>query len=284
MIFNTYVVEGATTEVTLCPIGDIQWAGDRRDLAFDMLRRHIDLCLQQVNPLFLGMGDYVDFASPSNRQALRQAPIYDTARRVINDAAAQLADEVYELILKPTKGMWVGLHSGHHLYPLFSGGNTDIRLCEMLDAAYLGPAKAITFIDFKDKTHTQTVTLYSEHGDGYGKKATRPLDMLEALSAHYETVDIFCMGHHTKKGKADGVRMAPIRPKRGSPRLKHRELHYVATGGWTKGYRENTITYVEQRGYSPVQLGAPLIHIRPHWRNSTSLGTSVWEPGIRVEV
>ena len=96
--------------VVVAPLGDIQWSGLRGSTARDHLRRHIDRCLK-LNAYFIGMGDYIDFASPSNRARLKNAMLYDTAMEVIEDAAGSLVDEVFEKFLKPTVGRWIG-HTG----------------------------------------------------------------------------------------------------------------------------------------------------------------------------
>ena len=106
--------KSAITAVTICPIGDLQWAGDEKDLAYDHLNEHIAGALKRPNPLFIGMGDYIDFASPSNRERLEQARLYDTAVKVISAATKDLVDEVYDKVLKPTTGKWIGLTQGHH--------------------------------------------------------------------------------------------------------------------------------------------------------------------------
>ena len=51
-------------EFILMPIGDIQYTGTRYDTAdIDRLKRHIEWGITH-DAWFLGMGDYIDFASP----------------------------------------------------------------------------------------------------------------------------------------------------------------------------------------------------------------------------
>ncbi len=283
MIFSRYAVEGVTTPVTICPIGDIQWNGDRDEIAYDQLREHITRCMQLPNPLFVGMGDYVDFASPSNRAAIAAARLYQGPRKALDDKALDLTTGVYDEILQPTRGRWLGMVSGHHLYPLITGGNTDIRLAELLEAPYLGTGIAVIRLEFREKHHRQVIQLWVAHGKGYGRKASRPVDMLEGLAADWEEIDVFLMGHHTKKAKADKNKLVPLWPKRGEPRLQHRAVHLVGTGGWSKGYVLGQPTYVEDMLLAPVVLGAPIIHVRPRWRSVRELDSDVWDANITVE-
>lgn len=282
MILSQHVVKGTTTPVTICPLGDIQWAGRESDLAFDHIQAHIERCLSLPNPLFIGMGDYVDFASPSNREALAKAPIYDTARRVVDDAAKALADEVYEKILKPTRGKWLGLLSGHHYYPLKSGGTTDMYLASKLDAEFLDVCAVIN-LTFTDKTHHQSILLYTHHGCGDSVFPHGPLNKLYRVAPNWG-VDIFLMGHQTKKAVGEFDYIEAVFPHKGKPHLSHKTRHLVGTGGWTKGYQDGQTTYVERGMLPPVALGQPLIHVRPVWRRSQTVGGQVWDSKVTVEV
>src|SRR5207245_1251726 len=113
-------------------IGDIQWHGDKNAVALDVLNRTIADALEYEKQgyvvKFIGMGDMTDFASPSNRQRLQAAALYDNAYDVIEQKAIELTREIYDLALKPTKGKWLGLVEGHHLLDLKCGETTDMRL------------------------------------------------------------------------------------------------------------------------------------------------------------
>lgn len=282
MILSEHSVKGITTEVTICPLGDIQWAGRKSDVAFDHLQAHISRCLKHPNPLFVGMGDYIDFASPSNREAFRTSRLYDTARRVIDDKALDLTVEAYKLILEPTKGKWLGLLSGHHYFPLQTGGNTDMKLAEMLDAPYLGNC-ALIQIMFREPTHRFPLRVWAHHGCGGSVFPHGPLVKLYRVAPHWDA-DVFLMGHQPKKAVGEFDYIEPIFPSRGEPRLAHRTRHLVGTGGWAKGYQEGDKegTYVEKGMMGPVSLGQPLVHVRPSRRRQG--GSGIWEPNVSVEV
>lgn len=292
MIFHRINVEGPLTRVTICPLGDIQWNGEKESLAFGPLQRHIQLCLTMPNPIFLGMGDYIDFASPSNRAKLAGAQLYAGPRRVIDQAVHRLVDEAYHDILKPTKGMWGGLVSGHHLYPLQSGGNSDTKLCEYLEAPYLGFGGAIVQVQFSSparlKRRPEHINIWMHHGEGAGIKVTSALAKLENISVAYEDVDVFLMGHQTKKSTAPILRLRPEFEGMAGFRFTNRDVYLVTTGGWEKGYLPGTPknlvspSYVEQAIMTPTALGAALIHVRPYYHDSNN--HQEWRPNIRVEV
>src|SRR5262245_13070657 len=122
-------VKGVGKPIHVALLGDWQWSGKQGPTAKDTLHRFLDRCLE-LDAYYIGMGDYIDFASPGNRARLRQAGLHDTALDVIESKALDLTYEVYETFLRNTKGRWLGLVEGHHFSQLTTGDTTDMRLCQ----------------------------------------------------------------------------------------------------------------------------------------------------------
>lgn len=291
MILVEHVVKGTTRPITIAPLGDIQWNGVENEIAFSHLQEHIVKVESLPNPFYLGTGDYVDFASPSNREALTSVRLYDNARQAVSETALKLAEECYTRILKPTKGKWLGILSGHHYYPLLTGGTTDTYLATKLGAPFLGvdAIVRVTFVDSANGkvTHTEHIDIWCHHGEGSSKKPWGPLLKLADLALHWDC-DVFVLGHMTKKAKGDINRVYPVFNSRGA-RLAHKVIHLVGAGGWSKAFKvgDPAGTYVERGLLSPVALGAPIIHVRPKWRMTGEGGPhsnhQTWDPGITVE-
>lgn len=264
---------GRAKQIVIAPLGDIQWSGDHGSTARDHLRRHIDRALAH-DAWFLGMGDYTDFASPSNRARLAAANVYDTAQEVLEDAAANLVDEVYERFLKPTTGRWIGLLEGHHFYE-FGGRTSDMMLAEKLKTKHLGTS-CFVHIEPAD------VTLWAHHGMGGGVLPTASLNKLYHTSAGLHGADAYLIGHSTKEG---AVRLSRPFPRwdRDEPDLSHRDVVLVNTGGFSRSNvprsRRGGIPrgdYAEQGMMTPSPLTAPLVKIYP--------GEKRQEDKVRVEV
>ena len=274
MILKRHYLPPMVTEVTLCPLGDIQWIGEPGDVAFDSLQTHIAQCLQQPHPLFVGMGDYIDFASPSNREAIKAAGLYDNARTVIAKATRDLVDDVYERILKPTAGRWLGMVQGHHHFPLDDGVDSDEYLAQLLDSPWLAEFGLIKmrFADGYD------ITIGVFHGSGGSSVFPHGGLNKPFRFAPHVRLDLLLMGHTTKKAASEFSIMRFEAPEGGPDRLEHDECKLVNTGGWTKGYLDGKETYVSKAMLSPVVLGQPMIHIRPRFREG------LWEPRITAEV
>jgi len=262
----------ATTEVTICPLGDIQWAGDEEDLAYDSLLEHRDLCLRQPNPLFVGMGDYIDFASVSNRRALESDGLYDTAKEIIADASKHLCDDLLNRLLRETTGKWLGLTQGHHHHPVVVSKrkspeghdftlDSDVYLAKQLKAKYLDEFGFVRLT--WPKGGKLDVVVY--HGKSYSVFPWGPLQQMYRLMPGFHA-DLFLMGHQTKKG----VSVIPWIAQDGA-RTVGRNRYIVATGGFSPGYSVGSVdawgepggSYVEKKMLIPVALGAPLIMLRP---------------------
>ena len=265
------------TAVTLCPLGDIQWAGEEEDLAYDRLVVHVARCLKQPNPLFIGMGDYIDFASPSNRARLAEARLYDTARRVIADASKGLVDDLYARVLKPTVGRWLGLTQGHHHHPVTLGKgpsgekptlDSDVYLAQKLKAPYLDEFGFVRL----SWPNGETFDIVAFHGKGSSVFPWGPLNQLWRLVPNFQA-DLLLMGHQTKKAMAETDRL--VFPDTGTT-LRHKTIKMVGTGGWTKGYIAGRRTYVSALALSPVALGQPIIRLCP--------GGNPWDAEMTVEL
>lgn len=280
------------TPIVVAPIGDLQWAGRRGPTALDTLKRHIDRCLK-LNAYFIGMGDYTDFLSPSNRQRLRGAALYDTALDAIDDAALDLVQEIFHLALRPTKGRWLGMLEGHHFAALETGETTDQRLCQLLNARHLGTV-AYVRLQFDIGGTRSNVTLWAHHGVGGGQSRGAALNKLASIASGWEGADIFLMGHTNKVSHDKFPRPYPRWHGREAPDLVHRDIHLVNTGGFNKSYivgatqgRVPRDGYAAKGAMNPVSLCAPIIHITPRIGSKRTKAKGLqtaWEPEIRVEV
>ena len=257
-------------------LGDFQWAGKKANsTALGKLQECIEDALAAESHghevRFIGMGDYIDFASPSNRARLKSANLYDTATDVIDEKAMELTHEIYELALQKTRGKWLGLVEGHHFHEMKDGTTTDMRLCEMLDAEFLGTTGLLK-VAFQLKGGNRIpVVLWVHHGTGSGQTGYYPLTRLEKKSAEWEQVDVFAMGHTTKLVTEFQNKVYP----RWSPALDlaHRKVILIGTGGYSKCYVEGAMQgriprggYAEQRMLNAAIIGSPVLHIRPRVR------------------
>ena len=263
------IINSKWEEMRVCYLGDFQWAGKKaHGTALSQLKETIAEANER-GAYFIGMGDYIDFLSPSNRQRLRAAALYDTAEDVIDEKSMELTQEIFDLALRPTVGRWLGMVEGHHFAQLKDGTTTDMRLCEMLKAPFLGTSGVIRINFKRTGTSAMAVTLWVHHGHGNGQTNYYPLARLERFAAGQETIDAFAIGHTTKMGHSLDNRMGY---RWGSQHGKayHRTIHYIGTGGYSRAYIEGAKQgrvprggYAEQGMMKPAVIGSPTLIIRP---------------------
>src|SRR2546428_8273751 len=264
----------------IIPIGDIQWAGkDHYSVSLSALREMVAKGLEYERlghtVKFLGMGDYIDYLSPSNRTKVDAAGLYDTAIDILDKVAFHLNDELVKEALKPTIGKWVGLIEGHHFKNLTTGSTSDMELCKLLKARFLGTSAVIRFkvqrsygTNIHQQHHTNFI-IWAHHGVGGGQTGYYPLLRLEKTSAKNEGIHAFLMGHTCKQAIESENKLEYHWPH-GKLDAEHRKVLLVGTGGYSKSYvlgsKQGNVArghYSEKGMMSPVVLGSPIIHVTP---------------------
>lgn len=278
-------------EILLMPVGDIQWAGDDSEIALGMLKRHIQWGVDK-GAYFVGMGDYIDTFSPSNRERLANANLYDTGKKAIDKMARNLVEEIYESALKPSKGRWLGLLEGHHFHEYQDGGTTDQHLADLLGAPALGSSAYIRLVFSRaaaTKASRDAILIWAHHGVGGGSSISAPINKLAPMIQGFKA-DIYIMGHFTSKDGKPIDYVEPLYPRGGgAPRLIYRTKLLACTGGFMKSYRAGSRygdkprgNYAEQKMLRPASLGGVLIKIRPRW--NTIDGLETWRPDLSIEL
>lgn len=252
-------------EAKIMPLGDVQLGAEGCDE--DRFKRHVEWGMKQ-DAYFLGMGDYVDVASPSNRLKIKQAALYDSVNEALEEQA-QVAIERFLKLVKGTEGRWLGLLSGHHYWEFQDGSTSDTRLAQAMKSAHLGSC-AFVRLQFAGRSSSKgglTCTIWCHHGQGGGIKQGAPLNKLENLIGAFDA-DIYLMAHMHKKvgGMIDQLYMTRQAPFK----LRHRTKLIAGTGGFLRGYLQGSKqgkvasgNYVEKAMMGPVALGGILIKVRP---------------------
>jgi hypothetical protein len=249
---------------TIVPVGDVQLMDPRvpeySTWAKKAFVRHMEqVQAEHPNPYYIGMGDYIDFMSPSNRESFKHAKVYDASRHWIEESGRILTDQFLE-VMAPfnTKGRWLGLLSGHHFVEFQDGTNSDQIIARELGAPYLGICGHVSLRlrDRADKTRG-TINIWSHHGSGARKYPASKL--LNDVVPYWPEGDLYLMGHMHESDASRVNRMVI----RGSEVVEHNALA-VVTGGWLKAYTEGVTGYIEARSGHPRAVGAPVIEVHPY--------------------
>ena len=251
--------------IRIIPIGDLQYDGTNRS-AWEDLEKLIKETAKSPDVYYIGMGDYLDVASPSNRANYKAMVKYDS----FNDALETQIEkhlEFVQKILEPTRGRWLGLLQGHHYWEFSTGGTSDERLATFLKAPFLGDCAMIQ-VEFQrtGKHRTPSFVLWCHHGEGGGD----PMSKLIKLSTAFEA-DLFLVGHNHVIASKRIERIQAIFGELGAePRLKFKNILLAATGSYLKGYMLNSKRdgrpqggYVEKAMMTPVALGNIVIQAIP---------------------
>lgn len=272
-------------ETLILPVGDIQLdpyvPGKPRWSDVKRLKDYIAWGVDH-NAYYIGMGDYVDVMSPSNRDKYKSAGFYDSVQDALEAKAVEVQEELHD-ILSPTRGRWLGLLEGHHFFPHDDGSTTDTRLAAFLGTSFLGTS-AMVEVKFEplEKHAPPAFTIWAHHGRAGGKLLATPLNQLESIMKSFEA-DVYLVGHHHKKvaGKYPLVK-AKFGAKGGKPTLVHRNRILASTGSYLKGYQEYSRRdgraqggYVEKGMMNPVALGGIVLIARPRYEDTKSWTASV---------
>ena len=247
-------------EVLLMPIGDVQAGVPACDI--DRLKRHIDWGLEH-GAYFLGMADYVDMASPSDRQRLRAADLYDvTTDAILNKAKAD--EEEFLKAVDGSAGRWLGLLQGHHYMAYPDGQTSDTNLAKALGAPFLGDCASLRVRITSGAVFVEAEIL-CHHGQGSSATEPGALSAVMKFGSGFGHHDIVLNGHHHKK-----VTTKKPRPYwNGAGELVSRNTVYAVTGSFLKGYlkcsqRDGRAggSYIERRQLAPVALGGVALWLR----------------------
>lgn len=259
-------------EIRILPICDIQFGAQGSDL--DRLARHLKWGVDN-DCYFLGLGDYVDVASPSNRQTLRSVLLYDSVREMMDQMGEKHLKDMQD-ILAPTRGRWLGLLTGHHVWEFEDGTNTDSRLAQFLGCPYLGDGAAVLLLKLRDARgrHASygTAKIWAHHGVGSAQRGVPPV--LYNVAQRF-LANAYLMGHQTRKA-ADKIPLINYEvTARGKIIESHTNRVLAVCGGFHRGYLVGQrgahglpkATYVEKGMMAPTALGGVMIWMRPKQAN-----------------
>ncbi|MCJ2530759.1 MAG: metallophosphoesterase [Candidatus Thermoplasmatota archaeon] len=256
-------------EVRIMFIQDIQYM-DEMDTDVSRLVKYLDWGLDH-DCYFLGLGDYIDAASPSSRAAILQlrAKAYDSVRQLIDMAAHDVLDELWE-VLEQTAGHWLGLLKGHHYYRFESGETSDSVLADRLRTSLLGNCAMLALKLGKGSwKRTPVARIWAHHGAGGGITPGSALNRLVRIAETFNA-DVYVIGHQHKTT----VALLPWLEEqvtRGKPGLVGSKRLLLSVGGFLRAYQEGRTDltgepsggYVERGMYLPHALGTAVVKLRP---------------------
>jgi len=263
-------------EVLVVCTGDWQldpvMRGRPRNADVPRLQRMLEWGLRN-DAYFIGLGDYSDAMSPSNRERWQHSNLYDSAQDAMEQAAERIQEELEE-ITAPTQGRWLGLVTGHHYHPYQDGSTTDSRLAAYLRAPHLGDSALVHMLLPTPGTGNKArpmVRLWAAHGNGSGQPGRALAKVANTGMQIVDNADAYVMGHFHKAEFTKVQRIGSYGGERGGqPRMMARDIAIACSGSFLRGYTEGSRrglvpsgSYVEKGLMSPSALGAVWLSFRP---------------------
>jgi hypothetical protein len=258
-LFTTQLVrytlpEGVDT-FKLIPFGDVHRDSDMH--AHRKWQEFLEYGESQKNALFLGMGDYCDGISTSERMVINNGGLHDTTRRSIANMY-QKATKTLVNELSFMRGRLIGLLGGNHYYEFGEGSTTDHVLADALGTRFLGVSSLIR-IAVKRPTGNTVVNfdIFAHHGKGGGSTAGGTFNTIEKMAATAEA-DLYLMGHDHKKGCVPGhtrIRLTSSPSSRTGLDIIEHTTWLGRTGSFLKAYEDGRVSYNVDAGRSACSLG-----------------------------
>ncbi len=257
-IFTTHCVDIQQKKpgdsFTLIPFSDVH--RDSPHCAVERWREDIEEWKKIKNALFIGLGDYTDFLSTSERQCVGRGDLHDSTKTSLDNLAKRRIKELAEE-LSFMKGRIIGLVNGNHYYQFENGMTGDHMLAELLGCKFLGVASFVRLsFELGQNTRKRTaIDLFCHHGAGSGQKPHTSLGAV-ARMAEWADADIVLQGHDHKRG---ALPLNPIltlsRNNNGQLHVKERQRWVGRTGSYLKAYVDGEANYNVDSGRGPCSLG-----------------------------
>ena len=248
------VVLAPVGRIMVAGLGDIQHGNEGADL--ELVRNHVTFLKETAKRtkshlIVVGVGDYVDVFSPSNRDAYNNAKIYRSPRKLVSEKVLiPLVEEVAE-VLKPIKDNIAFLLHGHHYAPIMtedSVTDTDKLLADMLGTTL----KSTGVVVLEIQQGKDVFRIVCMHGEGGGRTEEYGLRRLRDMLGGWTNIDAIIMGHtHVLSSLA----ICQIDAVREANQTNRRNIPILNTGSFLRAYVVGKQTYPEDYGMRPRALG-----------------------------
>lgn len=236
------------------PFGDVH--RDAPGFAHSEWKEFLSYAKAQKNAVFLGMGDYIDFASTSERTIIGDAKIHESTKATFKGIAdgitATLANELAFM-----RGRLLGMIGGNHYYQHENGETSDHVLAANLGAKFLGVCSLIR-LTLRTKRgkydFSRSIDIMAHHGRGGGNLAGSTFNTVEKMQ-NVMDADIYLMGHDHGKGCVPAKPRLRLTQGGGKLSVKERTPVLGRTGSFLKAYEPGMVNYNVDVCRSPSALG-----------------------------
>lgn len=216
-------------------------------------KEFLDYSKKQKNAVFLGMGDFTDGVSTSERIILSDHKLHDTTKRTIEDVYKGVTKTLINE-LSFMRGRCIGLLGGNHYYQHNNGDTTDHVLAAALGCKFLGVCSFIRLEISTGHKRFASLDIFAHHGKGGGGLPGSTFNTIEKMTQTADA-DIYLMGHDHKKGCVPSTPRLRLVKGRTTLNVKERCPWLGRTGSFLKAYENERVSYNVDACRSPASLG-----------------------------
>jgi Icc-related predicted phosphoesterase len=275
---NVHSLSLKTEENQVALLSDIHWDNPKCDR--EMLKRHLDYCLEQNIPIFIN-GDF--FCCMQGRMDRRNnksdiRPEHNNSKYL--DSIVETAVEWWS----PYASILTVIGYGNHETSIIKYSETDIlqRFVDLFNYknksnVYVGGYGGWIVLKYDLRPSTSmTKNLKYHHGIGLGGIVTRGAINLTRSLEMYENMDIFVMGHIHENSSRNDVRDT-LQYNKGKRiyELQQKQIHLAITGTYKEEYGDGSQGWHVERGAPVKPVGGRILTL--HGRRYVKDGSDNYE-------
>jgi hypothetical protein len=226
----------------LIPFGDVH--RDAPSFAHEEWKEFLTYAKAQKKALFLGMGDYQDCASTSERTIISDERLHESTKEILHNHASGVVKTLGKE-LSFMRGKLLGLIGGNHYFAFNNGETSDHALCHELGTKFLGVCSLIR-LTFRcgGGTGRRSVSfdIAANHGRGGGVTPGGSFNSVDKMQNIFEA-DCFLMGHNHGRGVLPAAPRLRLTQGGGVLSVKERTPILVRTGSFLKAYEPGMQNY-----------------------------------------
>lgn len=244
--------------IYLIPFGDVH--RDSPMCHVDKWHEFLDWAKKKERCIFLGMGDYVDLASTSERRLLHSKDLHESTLTTLDNIYKKHSDKFVKEI-EFMRGKLIGLIEGNHYAELGNGTTTTQRMCDALNTKYLG-VMSVVRLTFRHGNRRCAVDIVAHHGRGAGRMLGSSLNGVQKMA---ETVhgNIYLQGDDHRKLVGMTTKLEIESNDSGGIDLRHVKQMFLRTGSFLKGHEDGKASYIVDANLNPTDLGVVKIELTP---------------------
>lgn len=262
-IFTThyYNIQGVECNkpLYLIPFGDIHLGSYMHDAWH--WHRFLKWAKTKERAHFLGMGDYFDLASTSERKIVHDTNLHESTLDTFESfSMGQILKAAKEMEFM--RGRIIGMIEGNHYFQFKDGTTSTQKLCGLLNCKYLGVASFIRLsVQRKSSSSRAALDILAHHGKGSGRLLGSGINTVQQMG-EVGQADIYLMGDNHQKSLAYSDKLRLVGDGKGL-HVRSRKQLFCRTGSFLKGYEDGKASYVTDKFLNPTNLGVVKIEITP---------------------